>query len=42
MSGRRRRPADPGTQDSHAAIADYAFLSDRRTACLVSRSNSVD
>jgi len=42
MSARRRRPADPGTQDSHAAIADYAFLSDRRTACLVSRSGSVD
>ena len=42
MSGRRRRAADPGTEDSYAAIADYGFLSDRRTACLVSRSGSVD
>ena len=43
MSGRRRRAADHGNnEDSHAAIGDYAFLSDRRTACLVSRSGSVD
>jgi GH15 family glucan-1,4-alpha-glucosidase len=38
---RRRRGAGPGP-DTEPQIADQAFLSDRRSACLVSRSGSVD
>jgi GH15 family glucan-1,4-alpha-glucosidase len=38
---RRRRSAGPGP-DREPQIADHAFLSDRRSACLVSRSGSVD
>jgi GH15 family glucan-1,4-alpha-glucosidase len=37
----RRRGAGPGP-DAEPQIADHAFLSDRRSACLVSRSGSVD
>jgi GH15 family glucan-1,4-alpha-glucosidase len=37
----RRRGAGPGP-DTEPQIADQAFLSDRRSACLVSRSGSVD
>jgi GH15 family glucan-1,4-alpha-glucosidase len=38
---RRRRGAGPGP-DAEPLIGEHAFLSDRRTACLVSRSGSVD
>ena len=38
----RLRLMDSGRVDAAPAIADHAFLSDRRTACLVSRAGTVD